>query len=31
MVKATSATLVTRGLTRNRRREPGQVTVENYW
>jgi ferredoxin--NADP+ reductase len=31
MVKATSATLFTRGLTRNRRREPGQVTVENYW
>ncbi len=31
MVKATSATLVARGLTRNRRREPGQVSVENYW
>lgn len=31
MVKATSATLLTRGLTRNRRREPGYVTVENYW
>jgi ferredoxin--NADP+ reductase len=31
MVKATSATLFSRGLARNRRREPGQVTVENYW
>jgi ferredoxin/flavodoxin---NADP+ reductase len=31
MVKATSATLFARGLTRNRRREPGHVSVENYW
>jgi len=31
MVKATSATLFTRGLARNRRRGPGQVTVESYW
>lgn len=31
MVKATSATLYARGLARNRRREPGHVSVENYW
>ncbi len=31
MVKATSATLAARGLQRNRRREPGQISVENYW
>ena len=31
MVKATSATLQARGLERNRRRTPGQVSVENYW
>lgn len=31
MVKATSATLQERGLTRNRRREPGHIAVENYW
>lgn len=31
MVKATSASLQARGLQRNRRRSPGQITVENYW
>ncbi len=31
MVKATTATLEARGLKRNRRREPGQISVENYW
>ncbi|CAM3835683.1 MULTISPECIES: ferredoxin--NADP reductase [Pseudoalteromonas] len=31
MVKDTSALLTERGYTRNRRREPGQITVEQYW
>lgn len=31
MVKETSALLNARGLQRNRRREPGHITVENYW
>jgi ferredoxin--NADP+ reductase len=31
MVKSTSATLQARGLQRNRRRTPGQISVENYW
>ncbi|HHJ15330.1 MAG TPA: ferredoxin--NADP reductase [Gammaproteobacteria bacterium] len=31
MVKSTQAVLETRGLTRNRRRTPGHITVENYW
>jgi len=31
MVKSTQAALEARGLTRNRRRSPGQITVENYW
>lgn len=31
MVKDTCALLVERGLARNRRRTPGQITVENYW
>jgi len=31
MVRDTTETLKARGLTRNRRREPGQITVENYW
>ncbi len=31
MVKSTSDTLQARGLQRNRRRTPGQITVENYW
>lgn len=31
MVKATVATLEARGLARNRRRSPGQISVENYW
>jgi ferredoxin--NADP+ reductase len=31
MVKDTSTLLETRGLRRNRRREPGHITVENYW
>ncbi len=31
MVKDTSAVLQARGLARNRRRTPGQITVENYW
>jgi ferredoxin--NADP+ reductase len=31
MVKATVATLEGRGLARNRRRSPGQISVENYW
>jgi len=31
MVKSTQATLQERGLARNRRREPGHITVENYW
>lgn len=31
MVRDTTAALQARGLSRNRRREPGQITVENYW
>ncbi|SIT69902.1 ferredoxin--NADP+ reductase [Ectothiorhodosinus mongolicus] len=31
MVTDTVATLKARGLTKNRRREPGQITTENYW
>lgn len=31
MVRDTQAVLAERGLRRNRRGEPGQVTVENYW
>jgi ferredoxin--NADP+ reductase len=31
MVKAASETLQARGLARNRRRSPGQISVENYW
>jgi ferredoxin--NADP+ reductase len=31
MVKTTSAVLQARGLERNRRRSPGQISVENYW
>ncbi len=31
MVKDTTEVLKTRGLQRNRRRNPGHITVENYW
>src|SRR5205809_128786 len=31
MVTDTSAALVRRGMKKHRRREPGQITVENYW
>jgi len=31
MVKDTSAVLEERGFTRNKRREPGQITTEQYW
>ncbi len=31
MVKETTATLEARGLKRHKRRDPGQITVENYW
>ena len=31
MVKETAEVLKQRGLTKNRRRTPGQITVENYW
>ncbi|MEE9492506.1 MAG: ferredoxin--NADP reductase [Gammaproteobacteria bacterium] len=31
MVKETTQVLLDRGLTRNRRKTPGQITVENYW
>lgn len=31
MVKDTSEVLKQRGLTKNRRREPGNITTENYW
>jgi ferredoxin--NADP+ reductase len=31
MVTDTSAALARRGMKKHRRREPGQVTVENYW
>lgn len=31
MVRDTMAVLESRGLKRNRRREPGQITIETYW
>lgn len=31
MIKDTTAILEQRGLTKNRRREPGQISVERYW
>lgn len=31
MVKDTSDALQARGLTKNRRKEPGNITTENYW
>ncbi len=31
MVRDTQAVLEQRGLRRNRRQEPGQITIENYW
>jgi ferredoxin--NADP+ reductase len=31
MVKDTSAALARRGMKKHRRRDPGQITVENYW
>ena len=31
MVKDTTAILLELGFSRNRRREPGQITVEQYW
>jgi ferredoxin--NADP+ reductase len=31
MVRDTTAVLETRGLKKNRRREPGQITTEQYW
>ncbi len=31
MVKDTTEVLLSRGLQRNRRREPGQITTEKYW
>lgn len=31
MVKDSIAVLMTRGFTKNRRRTPGHITVENYW
>lgn len=31
MVEDTQAVLEARGLKRNRRKEPGQITIENYW
>jgi len=31
MVTDTSAALARRGMKKHRRREPGQITVENYW
>jgi ferredoxin--NADP+ reductase len=31
MVKDTSAALGRRGMKKHRRRDPGQITVENYW
>ncbi|MHB8471443.1 MAG: ferredoxin--NADP reductase [Gammaproteobacteria bacterium] len=31
MVKETAATLEARGLKKHKRRDPGQITVENYW
>jgi ferredoxin--NADP+ reductase len=31
MVRDTSAALGRRGMKKHRRRDPGQITVENYW
>ena len=31
MVRDTSAALARRGMKKHRRRDPGQITVENYW
>lgn len=31
MVRDTSAVLETRGMKKNKRRDPGQITVEQYW
>lgn len=31
MVKDTTATLTRHGMKKHRRRDPGQITVENYW
>jgi ferredoxin--NADP+ reductase len=31
MVRDATATLVERGMKKHRRRDPGQITVENYW
>jgi ferredoxin--NADP+ reductase len=31
MLKDTNAALAERGLRKNRRRSPGQVTVESFW
>jgi ferredoxin--NADP+ reductase len=31
MVKDTTGKLIDLGFERNRRRKPGQITVENYW
>jgi ferredoxin--NADP+ reductase len=30
-VTDTNEVLVRRGMKKNRRREPGHITVENYW
>jgi hypothetical protein len=31
MLKDATAALVERGLRKNRRRTPGQITVESFW
>jgi ferredoxin--NADP+ reductase len=31
MVKDTTDTLLAMGFRKNRRKEPGHITVENYW
>ena len=31
MVKDTTAALAERGMKKHRRRDPGQITAENYW
>ena len=31
MLKDTNAALAERGLRKNRRRSPGQITVESFW
>jgi ferredoxin--NADP+ reductase len=31
MVRDATAALVERGMKKHRRRDPGQITVENYW